>query len=113
MALVGITDATCVNSLGATLTCQSEPTYLSAGRFRAEVCSDPSYLDLESGEYRCFDPSVPVEPVCVSVEFDFPSAEPIVLHLKTTPAGRDAGAEMSTAPETSSELDVSVDASVE
>lgn len=113
---VGITDATCANSLGTTNVCQSAPTYLSAGRYRAEVCSDPSYLDLETGEYRCFDPSLPaapVEPVCVSVEFDFPSVEPVVLHLSSLPTGVDAGGASTTVPETSVEFDasVSVDAS--
>jgi hypothetical protein len=97
---IGLADATCEWGSGASTYCQSAPLFVEPGRYRAELCTLPSYLDEATGEARCFDRSITqgVEPICNTVEFDFPSSAPAVIHLNSLPPPAADGGRPSSSP---------------
>lgn len=93
---IGLADSVCEWSAGSLMYCQSAPKYVPAGRYRAELCTYSSIRDDVTGEAKC---PIPGEeegtPVCQSVEFDFPSVEPLVVRLNNLPPAIDGGSQTS------------------
>lgn len=95
---VRFTDSTCVDSFGETEHCQLNSKYAPRGRYTAQLCTAPVVKDAD-GEFACpsFGTSE-LEPECVTVEFDYPTSEPVVLHLDNRGVNPDAGVQTSSHP---------------
>lgn len=78
-------DATCTSDRGSQLACQNETLFAPPGRYRAEICSLPA--PVTPGEDCSFRDGE--EERCESVEFDYPTSEPVVIRFDNTPS--DAG----------------------
>lgn len=91
----GVFDATdtCDPPVQRVVQCQSEPTYAPAGRYMVRVCSRPTHTDAQ-GQVNCDDSGLDL--VCTDVEFDFPSAEPVLVHLNNPPLPFEESTEDST-----------------
>lgn len=73
-------DSTCEGNFG-TLSCQLAAVYAPSGRYRAEICSFGTTII--EGNQQC---STAGEQRCESVEFDYPSTSPVVIHFDNTMA---------------------------
>jgi hypothetical protein len=83
---VNHSDSTCTTDTQRDVACQSEARYAPPGRYRAEICS--LVATTIAGTAQCQETD---EVRCVSMEFDYPSSEPVVLRLDSAAGDADGG----------------------
>lgn len=90
-------DQTCESPSGAQQACQSRLRYAPPGRYRAELCTEVAIAHPATGVPTCpglFGTS-DLEPRCATIEFDYPTGDPVVLELVNMPVSlSDAGVDI-------------------